>query len=236
MMTAMIDRAFAQDLLHTFNDPGAHGVHLLFNKWWQHAPEAAIAKYVADFEKNPGQKAFLDAHYFAPPLDLDDLAILPAGTLGRDYHDFIVLNGLEKNIATNYAQFHDMLAASGQLDRMPEALRYAIIRGFQVHDLMHVLSGYPASPAGEIALQAFCLAQIRFPYFAMWMSVVTTRMALLDPDQTIPMMNAITDGWQFGRSAKNIQFEPWETMFDRPTATLRTAFGLDRPLTGASVH
>jgi ubiquinone biosynthesis protein COQ4 len=227
MTAPTIDRAFAENLLNTFDDPGTYGVHVLFNQWWQYAPEEAIAAYLADFERIPEQRDFLDRAYLPEPLDLETLAGYAPGLFGRDYHDFIVDNGLEKNIATNYRQFHEFLSASGQLDRMPEQLRYAIIRGFQVHDMMHVLTGYPATPSGEIALQAFCLAQIRFPYFAMWMSVVTTRMTFLDPASIVSLMDSITDGWQRGRSARNIQFPEWETMLDRPTADLRALFQVD---------
>jgi ubiquinone biosynthesis protein COQ4 len=227
-MSVTLDREFAEYLLKTFDDPGKHGVHLLFNEWWRFAPDEVIAKYVADFQAVPEQKAFLEEHYFSEPLDLDTLGRLPAGSVGRAYHDFIVLNGLEKNIAINYRQFHDSLARSGQLDRMPEELRYAIIRGFQIHDLLHVMTGYEATSRGEIALQAFCLAQLRFPYFGMWMSVVTTRMTFLDPDSIVPIMDAITDGWTFGRAARNIQVLKLEQMIERPLSEVRQEYGLLR--------
>jgi ubiquinone biosynthesis protein COQ4 len=227
-MATTLDRTFATNLLRTFDDPAEHGVHMLFNAWWQYAPDEVIAKYAADFAAIPEQRAFLDAHYFSEPLNLEQLGALKRGLFGRDYHDFIVLNGLEKNIATNYRQFHDMLSSIGQLDRMPRELHYAIIRGFQIHDMLHVLTGYPATGPGEIALQAFCLAQIRFPYFSMWMSVMATRMTFLDPDQIVPSMDAITDGWRYGRTARNIQFAQWETMLEQPTAKLRNDYGLTR--------
>ena len=228
-MAVTLDREFAASLLKTFDDPGQHGVHLLFNEWWRFAPSEVIEKYVEDFQKVPQQQAFLDDHYFSDPLDIESLGRLPTGSVGRAYHDFIVLNGLEKNIAVNYRQFHDSLAASGQLDRMPPELRYAIIRGFQIHDLLHVMTGYEATPRGEIALQAFCLAQLRFPYFAMWMSVVTTRMTFLDPDSIVPIMDAITDGWSFGRSARNIQVLKLEQMIERPLLDVQQEFCLLRP-------
>jgi ubiquinone biosynthesis protein COQ4 len=228
-MAVTLDREFAAGLLKTFDDPGQHGVHLLFNEWWQFAPSEVIDKYVEDFRQVPQQQAFLEEHYFSEPLDLDVLGRLPTGSVGRAYHDFIVLNGLEKNIAVNYRQFHDSLATSGQLDRLPEELRYAIIRGFQIHDLLHVMTGYEATPRGEIALQAFCLAQLRFPYFAMWMSVVTTRMTFLDPDSIVPIMDAITDGWKFGRAARNIQVLKLEQMVERPLLDVQQELGLLRP-------
>lgn len=226
-MAPKIDRDFAENLLRTFDDPQEHGVHLLFNEWWEKAPQEAIDKYVADFQSIPEMKAFVESEHFAPQVDLEQLKACPEGSLGRGYHDFLVDNGLEQNLATNYKMLHDFMSQSGNLDRMPPELNYAIIRGFQQHDIMHVITGYEATPGGEIALQAFCLAQLRFPYFAMWMSVVTTRMALLDPDTIIPIMDDISQGWQYGRTVRNIQLDKWEDKFDQPLAAIRRECGID---------
>lgn len=104
-------------------------------------------------------------------------------------------------------------------------MKYAVLRGFQTHDFQHVVTGCDASGRGEIALQAFCLAQLQFPYFGMWMSVVTTRMTFVDPRSITPMMDAITDGWQLGRRTPNIQRVKWETMLDEPLADVRERYG-----------
>ncbi len=160
---------------------------------------------------------------------MDELKAYQPGTVGRAYYHFIADNGLEANLATNYKALHDMMKGMGNLDRMPDNLNYAIIRGFQIHDLLHVLTGYEATPDGEIALQAFCLAQLRFPYFGMWMSVVTTRMTFLDPDMILPSMDAISEGWQYGRRTENLQFDQWETMFERPLAQVRREYNIQPP-------
>lgn len=224
--TPAIDRDFAQFLLRTFDDPNQYGVHQLFNDWWRYAPDSVKARYVADFESIPQQRQFLEAAYLPEPVPLDQLARCAEGTLGHTYWRFIVDNHLEKNIAVNYRKFHDHLVAQGALDGMPEQIRYAIIRGFQTYDLQHVVTGYDSSPRGEITLQAFCLAQIRFPYFAMWMSVVTTRMTFIDPDSIVPIMDSITAGWQLGRRVRNIQFGQWETRFDDQLTDIRREYGL----------
>lgn len=223
-----LDRGFAEKLLATFDDPDRHGVHLLFNEWWRHAPESVKRKYLADFEAVPEQRAFLADGHFADPVDLEGLASLPHGTLGRGYRDFIVANGLEKNIAIHYRTLHGAMKASGALDGMPDAFQYAVLRGFQIHDYLHVLTGYDSSPRGELALQAFCLAQIRFPYFGMWMSVVCTRMTFLDPDAIRPVMDAISAGWSSGRHVANLQFGRWEERVAEPLADLRRELGIPR--------
>lgn len=161
---------------------------------------------------------------YADPIDLDHLASRPAGSLGWAYHEWIVDNGLTAAIATDYRDFHELLEDSGQLDGMPESMKFAVLRGFQTHDFQHVVTGYDSSGLGEIALQAFCLAQIRFPYFAMWISTVTTQMTYLRPSSITPLMDAITDGWQLGRTVDNIQAERWETMLDQPLDEVRARY------------
>jgi len=221
----MISQEFAGPLLATFNDPDAHGVHLLFNEWWQHAPAEVKDAYVDGFVHDPDYAAFLAEGYYADPLDLAELATSPPGSLGRAYHDWIVENGLTASIATDYRGFHQALERAGLLDGMPAPMKYAVLRGFQTHDFQHVVTGCDASGQGEIALQAFCLAQLQFPYFGMWMSVVTTRMTFVDPRSITPMMDAIADGWQLGRRTPNIQRVKWETMLDEPLADVRERYG-----------
>ena len=167
-MPDRIPPEFAQKLLRTIEDPNDYGVHLLFNDFWSHAPDDVIAKYAADCERDEALAAFIADEYYGEPVTVKRLAGCAAGTLGHALHGFITVNGLEEKLATNYKAFHEALAQNGLLDRMPVQLHYAVIRGFQLHDFLHVVTGYGPSPRDEIALQAFCLAQMRFPYFAIF--------------------------------------------------------------------
>lgn len=233
-MTATIAPAFAESLLRTFNDPSDLPVHLLFNQFWKHAPAEVVDAYAARFTDDPALAEFVADGHYPDPLTLDQLAACPAGSYGAAVHTFIVDNGLEANLATNYRSFHQALEANGMLDGMPEPMRYAVLRGFQLHDLIHVLTGHGPSPRDEIALQAFCLAQLQFPYFAMWISVVTTRMTFIDPTTIVGLMDAISEGWQYGRAIPNVQLHRWEDHLDEPLGDLRRAHGIDpagrRPL------
>lgn len=230
-----LDPAFVPHLVDTFNDPGTHGVHVLFNRFWAHADDATIAAYLDQLQRDEGVAAAVAARHYAEPLSLEQLAACPLGSFGRALERFVVDNGLEAKLATNYRQFHETLRSSGMLDRMPEDIAYVVLRGFQLHDCIHVVTGYGPSPRDELALQAFCLAQLRFPYFAMWMSVVTTRMTFLVPDTISGVMDAITEGWRFGRSTPSLQLERWEDYLAEPLDTLRARYGIDpggrRPLT-----
>ena len=225
-MGTTIDRNFAQHLLDTFDDPERHGVHILFNQFWQQAPPEVADAYLEQFLSIPEARAFDEDRYYAEPMTIDRLAACPPGSLGEAAHEFIVANGLEAKLATNYRLFHQALVDSGMLDGLPEPLAFAVLRGFQLHDFLHAVTGYESTPIGEISLQAFCLAQTRFPYFSMWISVVTTRMTFLDPAAIEPLMDAIAGAWQFGRSVGNIQFARWEDRITEPLAELRQEYGI----------
>jgi len=217
---------FVKNLVRTFEDPDEHGVHLLFNEWWACAPEETIQAYLEGIRATPGAEPFLGERFLAPQTTLEELGAMPEGSVGKGYFDFLTRNGLEKNLATNYGQLHEFMCASGHLDRMPDELKYAIIRGFQIHDLLHVLTGYTPSGLDELALQAFCLAQLQFPYFGMWMSTTTTRMTFLEPRGIVPTMDAISAGWRLGRETPNLQFERWEDRFEEPLADVRSRYRL----------
>lgn len=91
-----------------------------------------------------------------------------------------------------------------------------------------MLTGYPATPLGELAIQSFQLAQMDYPYAAMWIAVVTGHMTLVDPHLIKPAMDAITDGWSFGRNARSIQFAKSEQRLGEPLDAIRAEFDLLR--------
>ena len=221
-----INSGFAELLIESFNSQERLPVSQLFNEWWRFSPPGVSEQYRQALLRTPDFTENFEARYFAPPHSLDDLMAYPAGSFGRAFGHFIQDNGLEPQIAMNYRAFHESMEANGKLDAMPDELKYAVLRGFQVHDLMHVLTGYEPKKTGEQAVLAFCLAQLSFPYFAIWMSVTTTRMTFVDPGMIDPLMSAITDGWQAGKRAENVQFKKLEEMFGEPLAALRKRFNI----------
>jgi ubiquinone biosynthesis protein Coq4 len=225
-MSPTINREFGEHLLSTFDDPSAHPVHLLFNQFWQHAPQEVIDAYASMYRDDPVLAAWVAEGHYPEPLTLERLSQCGPGTLGEAMHTFIVDNNLEEKLATNYKLFHKALVDSSMLDRMPEEMMYAVLRGFQLHDFIHNVTGYGPSPRGEITVQALCLAQLPFPYFGMWVSVVTARMTFLDPTMIVPIMDAVSEGWQLGRSIRNIQHERWEERIDDQLVDVRAEYGI----------
>lgn len=227
-MLPKINREFGEKYIKSANDFYAYGVHLLFNEWWETAPQDTIDKYVAAIEQHSEHGPLARAGYYAPPFRLDSLDDCAAGTLGAAYRAHMVDNGLAEKLAEGYAGLTADFEAGGKLDRMPAIIKYKVLRGYQTHDLHHVLTGYTTSPTNELALQAFQLAQMDYPYAAMTLGVIVSHMALVDPWLIKPGMDAITDGWTFGRRANSLQFIAFEAMLDRPLADIRREFGLVR--------
>jgi ubiquinone biosynthesis protein Coq4 len=227
-MLNKVDRVFGEKLLTSIDDFYGYGVHLLFNEWWETAPQDTIDKYVDAIESHPEHGPLARAEFYAEPFSLAMVEHCAPGTLGAAWRDHMVSNGLAEHLAAGYRQLTDDIAATGKLDRMPPVIRYKVLRGYQTHDLHHVLTGYDTSPPHELALQAFGLAQMDFPYAAMTLSVIMGHMTLVDPWLIRPAMDAIADGWAFGRRARSIQFIDFEAMIDRPLADVRRDFGLVR--------
>lgn len=222
----IVNREFAEKFLRAVDRPMEYGVYFLFHDWFEEAPQSAIDEYLAELAKMPEARAVIDEGFVSEPLSLEELAKCAPGTLGQGYHDFIVANNLEANLGRNYREFNEQLHASGKLDRLPEDLSYMMIRGFQIHDFLHVLTGYDSSPLGELGIAAFYLAQLRFPYHAMRMAVTLGHTAFVKPEATVDVMDAICDGWSYGRTAKNLNFVRWEEELNTPLVELQQRMNL----------
>lgn len=226
--TATVDEDFAGKFLKSVNTPLDYGVYHLFHEWWAAAPQGAIDAYSRELASIPEAQPLLAERFISEPLSLEQLAACKPGTLGHAYREFIIENRLEQNLGRNYRQFNEELTRSGKLDRLPPDLSYMMVRGFQIHDFLHVLTGYEATHYGELALAAFYLAQLRFPYHAMRVAVTTAHMAFLRPGMIVEAMDAFVDGWSYGRSARNLNFERWEDELDTPLEVLRARMNLVR--------
>jgi ubiquinone biosynthesis protein COQ4 len=223
-----VDRAFGEKFLTSIDDFYGYGVHLLFNEWWATAPQDAIDKYAEAITAHPEHGRLAAAGWMSPTFRLSQVADCAPGTLGAAWHAHMVVDGLAEKLADGYAQLIADVEASGKLARLPKVMKYKVLRGYQTHDLHHILTGYTIHPFHELALQAFQLAQMNYPYSAMTLTTVLGHATLVDPWLMQPAMDAITDGWAFGRRAKSIQFIDFENQVHRPLDEVRAEYGLLR--------
>ena len=227
----MMDEAISENFLRLVGDSAKNGVPEMHFRLWRRTTDDVRQKYLAQFRSDPGAVAWFDEGYLGQDPDFDALLTLPHDTLGYLYARHIVDNNLNKTIASDYRRAHEQMEGEGKLEGMPDEVRYAVLRGFQIHDVFHILTGYLTTGWGEIALQAFTLAQRQLPYSSIWMATLTTQMTFYNPSMTPSVMDAISQGWQLGRTAKNLNYVRWEERFAEPIEDLRREFGIPQTIT-----
>jgi ubiquinone biosynthesis protein Coq4 len=221
----VIDRDIAELFLRNADDPIRTHVMGLVHDWWATAPQSAIDQYVDNLRSLPGADAFLTERYLPPLVTLDDLEQCPDGSLGHAYKHWIVDNGLEPNLTKRQHDYFYGLLDEGRLDRMPDDIRYAFVRGFMLHAYLHPITGFGPDIAGELAMAGFHHAQLRSTYHAMRIAVTTAHVAFVNPRFMVTTMDAITLGWSTGQQWKNLHFTKWEEQLDRPLADIRAEYG-----------
>jgi ubiquinone biosynthesis protein COQ4 len=221
----VIDREIAELFLKNADDPIKTHVMGLVHDWWATAPESAIDQYADILRALPGADAFLAERYLPPLVTLDDLAACPEGSLGHAYRNWIVDNGLEPNLTQKQHDVFYGLLERGRLDRMPDDVRYAFVRGYTLHDYLHTITGFGPDIAGELGMAGFHFAQLQSAYHAMRVAVTTAHIAFVNPRHATSAMDAVSGGWIMGRQWRNIHFVKWEEQLDRPLADIRAEYG-----------
>ena len=146
-------------------------------------------------------------------VDLQGLAELPDGTLGRELLRHLV--------------DHDLLHGERHPDNpypASEQAEYAKIRWRETHDVRHVLTGVETSVHDEIVLQAFQLGQ-----FFNWFSVTTMLGGpFLSPRDSLrpKMLRDCYTAFDAGRQAKPMFTVYWERLYAQPVSELRERFNV----------
>lgn len=191
-------------LAHTFMRVGNEDALKAFD-------EMALASPVAE--------EMLKDRYLSPVPDVAYLAGLPDGTLGKEFEQYLTTNELDVNLLRESA-FIDAHHKRGN------DVGYLAERGFQLHDLFHVLTGYDTTPLGEVRVVSFTVAQAPAPYPAMIIASRPLQILLYRPQLLPFIMDAITEGWTLGRKAKPLLGTHWEEHWERPLVELREEYEL----------
>ena len=88
---------------------------------------------------NPIADEMLKDRYLSPTPDLARLAALPDGTLGKEFERYLTANDLDANLLRESA----FIKAHHERGK---DVGYLAERGFQLHDLFHVLTGFDTTP------------------------------------------------------------------------------------------
>ncbi len=219
MKSPELDPELAQSLLESLAhwDPRA-SVPLALD-YMRLGDEAALAGFDALALGDPQAEAMLKDRYLSPSPDIEKLSGLPDGSLGREFARYLTDNDLDANLLRESA-FIGAHRARG------EDPGYLAERGFQLHDVFHVLTGFDTTPLGEVRVVSFTVAQTPAPYPAMIIATRPLQMVLYKPELLPVVMDAITEGWALGRRARSLMAVHWEEHWESPLAELREEYGL----------
>ncbi|WAS89828.1 Coq4 family protein [Nannocystis punicea] len=153
-------------------------------------------------------------------VEMAELRALPEGTVGRAFAHQLDRDKLEPLVISD--EMKQRLADN------PLALRYTT-----THDLVHVLTGFPTTPAGEIGVFAFMIGQGFGSASAMlWLSAVIY--SLLLPLHVPGVWHNVRIGLRMAREAKPMLEARLEDLLPVPLAEARARLGL-RPETIAAI-
>jgi ubiquinone biosynthesis protein COQ4 len=151
--------------------------------------------------------------------DRATLAAMPAGTLGRVYYEFMAAEHLSA----------EGLVALSRIERPPMTDEVTLFRerNREMHDLLHIVTGYGRDPLGEACLVAFSYAQTGLKGFAVIALFAARRIARVRPGQ--PIRRAVFEGYRHGRSAGWLPGADWEALLTEPVDAIRARFTVKPP-------
>jgi ubiquinone biosynthesis protein Coq4 len=204
---------FAADLSALVENPSDlhHGFDLLTRSYATPAADAARACLRAD----PAIRPLLEERYWGPWPGPAELQAMPPGSLGHAYASWFAAAGgqplpdpvLDPGTAGEDAWLH--------------------LRVRRTHDLWHVVCGCPPIPAGEAAMSAVNVMQLRWPGSAMLLGADLMHRCLEGPAPGEPDTGmAVAYGLELGATCAPLLAQRWEQAWERPLAQWRERLGI----------
>lgn len=108
-------------------------------------------------------------------------------------------------------------------------------RILQLHDIWHLVGGYGFTPAGEVAISGFQMAQFGQNYSTRFLAMVATTAALHAPIAANMLLTITFDGWRHGRATKELIAVPWHQRIADPISRIRADLNI-RPIDSDAVR
>ena len=203
----------ATDLAALIEDPEdlGHGFDLLTRSYATPAADAARAA----LRTEPAIRPLLEQRYWGDWPNAAELGAMPEGSLGKVYAQWFAAAGGQP--------LPDPVLQSGSSGDDT----WLHLRVRHTHDLWHVVSGCPPSQAGEAALSAINVMQLRWPGSAMLLGADLLHRCLEGPSPEGPDLGeAVAYGLELGRISAPLLAQRWEEGWQRPLAQWRQQLGI----------
>lgn len=168
---------------------------------------------LAFLRSDPSMAAVLDARRTFGPIVLDELARLPAGTLGRVFADHCRARGIDPNLV-----------------HVPpdDEVGWLLNHLYATHDVWHVVTGWGNDLPGEVGLGAFYAAQLGAPAFFGYMSALVFLNVVSRRADLGEVFGALSAGWRMGRRCRPMFGVAWDELWGVPLVEVRARFACDR--------
>ncbi|MBE9126631.1 MULTISPECIES: Coq4 family protein [unclassified Coleofasciculus] len=153
----------------------------------------------------------LAAYY--PKIDLTQLSQLPEGTLGYEYAQHMLKNGIQP------LEISDDLRA--EAERHPFALRYTV-----THDIFHILLGFDTSYPGEMGVFGFTVGQNYTKALNLVYPLIKLIFVMIKPMQAKAIFASASRGKELGEQASCLLAYRFEENWARAIADIRSELGL----------
>jgi ubiquinone biosynthesis protein COQ4 len=151
--------------------------------------------------------------------DRASLAALPPGSLGRTYYEFMAAEDLSA----------EKLVELSKIQRPPsgDEITWFRERNREMHDLLHITTGYGRDPLGEACVTAFSYAQTGLRGFAVIATVAGFRVARRLRSRYV--LRAVYEAYWQGRRAAWVIGADWESLLSQPVDSVRAQFRVSAP-------
>jgi ubiquinone biosynthesis protein Coq4 len=171
----------------------------------------AFGQMEAILRASPGSARAIRERTLLSPIDLEVFRRKPQGTLGREFAEFMIRYKLDPN-------FYPSLEVRSDAN-------YVVLRMRQMHDIVHVVTGFDTTEEGELGVQGFLFAQIASPLSMILVGSAALSLPFHKQEKWVRYMNNVTRGWLLGRSAELCFAQDWDLLWDLPLGDVRRKLG-----------
>jgi ubiquinone biosynthesis protein Coq4 len=179
------------------------------------SPLAAEARQLV--RADPQIAALVQERYWGDWPEVDTLAAMPKDSLGYALAVLLQQAGLE------------LIPRPEGLEQLTEDDQYLQLRIRACHDIWHLVTGFPNTLPGEVALNGFGARQLRQPGSALLIAADLMSRAHLG-DTSPDLADAVSFGLRLGGVCAPLLAQRWEEGWSRPLEQWRQQLGIAQEL------